>query len=175
MVADLAPVDQSSASVQTVDGLAGDVLTKAIDFAIQSLGQNTLRRNIHNYNGSLLAYTHQCDMANRLKLSEDQKRAITPFPDARSTTVNTIVAAPQASEPRAAEVAPQAKPVESPATAKKPGLFRRLLPWVLAGATGGAAGLGGMVLNQWLHPAPAVQPAPPSTEIHNGEIGVEVE
>lgn len=159
MTSSAVPINQDvtqTAGVQTTDAVAAQLLNKMADFAMQALGQGTLRRNIHNYNGSLLAYTHHCDMANKLGLTEEQKRSITPFPDARPTNVTMNVNSQQPVQPE--------PPLEM--TPESPGVWSKVWPWLLAGATG----LGGAAVTHVLQPD-----NPPAVESIEGEVGLEVE
>lgn len=174
-----APVLSPDTTVTTPDGIAAGIVLKQLDFALTALGQHTLRRNIHNYNGSLLAYTHQANMANQLGLSDEQKRAIAPFPDARAqnvSAVTTVVNPPP--EAATLEAAPPVVKQETPSVVeavKKPAvsLFRRLMPWAIAAALGTTTGgIASVALNYFWPDAPAVQV--PSDPRH-GEIGLEVE
>lgn len=52
------------------------------------LGAKIQREHILNYNGANLAFQHAADMANKLKLTPDQARLVTPFPSPTSVTVS---------------------------------------------------------------------------------------
>jgi hypothetical protein len=175
--------EQASSGTMTPDSIAAGIVTKQLDFALAALGQHTLRRNVHNYNGSLLAYTHQCNMANQLGLSDEQKRQIAPFPDARANNVSVVTTVAQPAEARTTvhmpPVAEPAKPAASPLATvaeavKTPArsLFRRALPWIVTAGLS-AAGLGGLaaVVNQFWPRAEAVAP----NVDNRGEVGLEVE
>lgn len=153
-------IAQNQGGIQTADAIAAALLQQVTGFAIDALGQTTLRRNIHNYNGATMAYVHQTDIANKLNLTPEQKRMITPFPDARGTTTNINVN----QKPDVADEPPELLPA--------PSVWSYLWPWLLAlAAAMAAAGLTWWAL-QKPSPPPAVnQPADDPA----AEIGVEVE
>jgi hypothetical protein len=122
----------------------------------QYMAAKIQREHIMNYNGANLAYNHAANTARLLKIPDEQRALITPFP--ASTSINTITN-------------------PAPSTPSAPLSLGKLGLSMLAGAGLLGAGLGaGQYLAQDPAPPsnvvieqPAIQPpAPPSSD---GNVG----
>lgn len=82
-VQSIAPKVASATNQQmanTLDILAGNAFAQMSDLITMWAGEKIKQKNIMNQNGANLVYSHGRDIANKLGLSEEEKRAITPFP-----------------------------------------------------------------------------------------------
>lgn len=116
------------------------------DLCRSYLGEKIKRQNILNQNGANLVFLHAQDVASKLKLAEDLRQNITPYPS------TTFVMNEQ----------PPAQPEE------KPSLARRLLPAAVAAAVG----LGGVGLGSYL--TKPDEPAAVEQQQIDPKVGIEV-
>lgn len=153
-------------------------------------GAKIQQQHIMNYAGTNQAYEHAAHMANKLHLTNDQKRNVVPFPS--PTTVEITHGADQALADQVAQLAAQLaaqqqQQQQPPAPEPEPQAppqkkSRWLVP--LASAAGGGllattAGALMWAMNQG-EPAPAPTPAPPPAQVApvdplDPNVGLEVE
>lgn len=68
-----------------------DTRVDTLDAIVREWARSQLQqKEITNYNGANLAYNHAANIANSLKLSEEQKLGIAPFPGRPSNTVVSV-------------------------------------------------------------------------------------
>lgn len=134
--------------------------------------------HILNQGGANLVYNHGANTANLLKLSEDQKLNITPFPSPAKTEIN-MDSSSEELVTRLERLMAQEKedvPEFSPAPNKAGGMSR--LGATALGALGGAGGLGAaiMLAQSFMSPSETIpEPPPPDNQVQAKDVGLDVE
>lgn len=123
--------------------------------------------HVANYNGANLAYNHAANIANNLKLSDEQKSNVVPFPSPTSST--TIVVGPDQSQPSVqAEASSDVRPAHLPKSSRAAMVLALI-------ATVAAAGTAGWFAEQAVAPgdsAPVVSAEPDGSD--PGSVGYQV-
>ncbi len=159
---------------------SSNIPSAAVELADLSMQRKIQAGHIKNHHGAMAMYLHNASLANRLGLSESQKRHVVPFPSPSNMTfiqgaendkwfelMIRMIEALKPPQPGTVQAPPDSAPVPAP-TPQTPETKSRLPIWVkwLLGALG-AAVLGGALYALW----PDGGSVPPDI---GGEIGVTI-
>lgn len=157
-----------------LESLGGDTL----DAIVREWARVKIQKlDILNYNGANLAYNHAANTANLLKLSDQQKLSVTPFPCPTNINVNSTT------RPLPPEPDDEVPAADEATAAATPGKLAAILQSPLGQIVGRALGYGlpaagllyaGTLLAGKGQPVPQ-PPAPIVKSGGQGNVGLEVE